>query len=258
LRQLGCDTNIIDVFGLAFQQSQPQSISISSLTKKMLCENHNNLLSPLDDAAGRFFEVSLRIIENFQQAPAISLFAGEDIELWLLKTLIGIIESGQSSVYTDTGLEKSTFTLDPVCSKILFQKSPWPAGWGVHVDRGISPSNGHFLVTPNVEDNKVTGAHFRVCGKQFFLNLGARHIYNPPYDIIRPIGSQSRLFRPTILSHLRGNDSRQIVLTWEGLSKQSFCSNNRLCTLVWVPESEELPPEDLSNLFLVIEPKPKT
>jgi hypothetical protein len=224
----------------------------------MLCESHNNLLSPLDDTAGKFFEASLRIIENFQQAPAISLFAGEDIERWMLKTLIGIIESGQSAVFANAGLEKSSFTLDPICSKILFQKSPWPAGWGVYVDRGIGPSNGHFFVSPNAEDNVVTGAHFRVCGKQFFLNLGARHVCDPPYINIRPIGTQTRLFRPTVLSHLRGTDTRQIILTWEGLTKQTFWSKNRLCTLVWLPESEEMPPEDLSGLFSAIGPEPKT
>ena len=250
-KQLG-GVNEVDVFGLPFQQQHPQTFSISSLTSKVLCSNHNAALSPLDTEAGRLFEKSLAIVQDFDQADKASLFAGEDIELWMLKTLLGLIKAKQISLISPTGISRQEYELKREWVEILFQIRPWPIGWGLYVTSGVHPSNGHLLICPNIEDNVVTGCHFRVCGKQFFLSVGAQKIHDLMFDFPRISKASSMAFRPMYLNHHRENECRQIILTWREESIARSRAKSLSVDCYWLPESPELPSQDLSPFFKLL------
>jgi hypothetical protein len=70
-----------------------------------------------------------------------------------------------------------------------------------YVTEGMFSCDGHFLFHPNVEDNNVTGAHFRFCGQQFFLNLGARKVDIPWFDFPKIPKSLKKYYQPHIINH---------------------------------------------------------
>jgi hypothetical protein len=247
-KQLGGGSEV-DVFGFPFQHQHPQTFSISSLASKVLCSNHNAALSPLDTEAGRLFEKSLAIVQDFNLADKMCLFAGEDIELWLLKTMLGMIQAKQTSLLNSTGISKKEFCCQQDWVEILFQKKEWPVGWGLYMTSGVYPSNGHLLICPNIEDNVVTGCHFRFCGKQFFLGLGAKKIHDPLFDFPRVTKTSRMAYRPTFLNHHRDKECRQIILSWQARSIASPLAKPLSLDFYWVPDSEELPAQDLSPTF---------
>ena len=247
-RQLG-EGNKVDVFGFPFQQQHPQTFSISSLASKVLCSNHNSALSPLDTEAGRFFEKSLAIVQDFSLAEKICIFAGEDIELWMLKTMLGMIQAKQTSSLNSRGISKHEYDCQQDWVEILFQTQGWPVGWGLYVTSGIYPSNGHLLFCLNIENNVVTGCHYRFCGKQFFLDLGAKKILDPLFDFPRVTQASRMAYRPTFLNHHRDKECKQIILSWQAKSMADTYSKQLPLNFFWLPESEELPAQDLSPSF---------
>lgn len=82
------------VDGLFFlPPGESRSLPAKNLVAKVLCEGHNNDLSPLDEAAAQFFAAVLRCTELTacdSRAPGYYLFAGEDIERWALKTMLAL------------------------------------------------------------------------------------------------------------------------------------------------------------------------
>jgi hypothetical protein len=74
-----------------------KSLSINSLTSKILCKRHNEAFSPLDSFAGRFFSTLINIVDDSINRKTLSrrdkwyLISGDDLELWLLKQHSGYI-----------------------------------------------------------------------------------------------------------------------------------------------------------------------
>jgi hypothetical protein len=123
----------VTAFGFSFLGDQSKPMPINGMAAKILCEAHNNALSPLDSEAGRLFKYSLDIALNYHQASPICIFSGEDIELWLLKTLLGIFYSDQIQVLSFDGLSRQKYEIDSSLVQILFQQREWPKLWGLYV-----------------------------------------------------------------------------------------------------------------------------
>src|SRR5687768_2006559 len=84
--------NVTEVVGAAWQPDPEQlgPASPASLTSRMLCERHNNALSPLDDAGGEFVQALLRFDHALRDGePPVQLeevvLNGADVERWMLK-----------------------------------------------------------------------------------------------------------------------------------------------------------------------------
>ena len=128
-----------------------------------------------------------------------------------------------------------------------------PKLWGLYLVEGILPCDGHFLFQPNVEDNNVTGAYFRFCGQQFFLNFGAREVFAPWFDFPKVPKSLKKYYRPHIINHHSKADIRQLILTWRGIDKQYIDSRHTVIDYYHLPESEHLPMQELTPLFELME-----
>jgi hypothetical protein len=106
----------VSVKGLPWLKGDDTKIlPISSLTGKILCKRHNEAFSPLDDFAGQLIDV----VDNSINRQTLSrkdrwyLISGEELELWLLKTAIGLFHSGSAAKNKST-LSDSQI-INPVC-----------------------------------------------------------------------------------------------------------------------------------------------
>jgi hypothetical protein len=70
----------------------------NNLTSKILCQRHNNSLSPLDSAASHFFRELFKAANHVKKSSistrsAYFLVSGDALELWALKTLTGLFHA---------------------------------------------------------------------------------------------------------------------------------------------------------------------
>ena len=136
--------------GLSWISDTPHTISSESLKAKVLCKRHNEALTGLDASAGRLFKT----LKSFQLglASGWTLLAGEDIERWMLKLLIGLVVSGSICDLLPT--KEKAIPPEPWL-RILFGYDEMPEGWGLHF----------------IENSKDEGAQMRVIGIRLFSHL---------------------------------------------------------------------------------------
>lgn len=243
----------VTAFGFSFLGAKSKSMPIKAMASNILCEAHNSALSALDSEAGRLFKYSLEIAFSYYQASPINIFAGEDIELWLLKTFLGIFYSNQIQTLSFDGLSNRDYSIDPSLIKILFQKQDWPQNWGLYITEGMFSCDGCILITPNAEDGNITGVHFRFCGLQFFLNFGARKVIAPWFDFPKVPKSLKKHYRSNFINHHSNDSNRQLILTWQDSDKQNQDLMHGIIDCFHFPESELFPPKDLNPLYELME-----
>jgi hypothetical protein len=78
---------------------ETRDLPLTALKANVLCDRHNNAWSQLDAMAGRFFRALAKIYDDLGQRtlsrkPIWHLFSGEELELWLLKTILGFFHAG--------------------------------------------------------------------------------------------------------------------------------------------------------------------
>ena len=127
LRQIHLN-NAAKVAGLRWQEKETFNlIPISGLASSILCERHNNALSPLDAVMGDFaqaiadYDDTLRSKDSSVDSE-IRAFSGDDIERWMVKCLLGL--SASKNLVANN--------LKPECIDLLFANIIWPKGWGMY------------------------------------------------------------------------------------------------------------------------------
>jgi SEC-C motif len=159
------------VAGLNWQKPQTFNIiPIPTLAPKVLCERHNNALSPLDSTMG-YFSQTLQDYDDSThpsvQTPSneLRLFAGEDIERWMLKCLLG-------------GTVSNNFSsrLKPECLEILYGRLDWPSHWGLYIkaipETTLYHSDSFGIETNVAPDKTILMARFVVRGLPLYLVMG--------------------------------------------------------------------------------------
>lgn len=156
------------ISGLKWQKPQTFTVvGTKALTANVLCERHNNAFSPLDVAAMRL----TRAIDEFQTGqrnsvatiePEVRLFSGLDIEGWMLKTLIGLIKSGNLG----------TIPMRPGSADILVGKTPWPEGSGLFIDTSRPMYQSRSLLIETLIASVTVGASFELHGLRLVLLIG--------------------------------------------------------------------------------------
>jgi hypothetical protein len=201
LRQLG-DDDKTRISGLAWQAPETFNVlPLKSLGSKILCKRHNEAMSGLDAQILRLAE-TLQSFDKDLAAPTgadtkMSLFAGEDIERWMLKAVIGGVES-----------ENLEGSMRPGALDLLFGRVRWPMGWGIHFNGGIGDriyhSSSFALETiMHAATKTVIGVRCIIRGFPFVLLLA-----NPPRAEVWG------KYRPGLISLRHGGSERRLVLTW--------------------------------------------
>lgn len=151
--------------------------AISSLTVKILCTNHNHLLSPLDAEASKVFAA----IDRFETAAAARAIDkssnvtldGALFERWLLKLAFGLCKGG---VATGPAGKVSNLRNEDVLLQVLFGLEEWPDDWGLYIAQPAGPfaAPANFGLEPWT--NTTTGELFQLVvwlrASEFWLCLG--------------------------------------------------------------------------------------
>jgi len=129
------------ISGVPWLGGQQVWLPTKRLGANVLCTRHNAALSRLDAMAGQMF----RVLHGYQTAQAkpdssarqgdslVAVFAGPDLERWLLKVLWGGVAAGAFS----RGGERLTSLRSDIdheaLLETLFRGRAWPEGWGLHL-----------------------------------------------------------------------------------------------------------------------------
>ena len=174
-------SRLVSVTGLAIQERDAiQELGVSRLKSKVLCDTHNNLLSPSDGAAKAMFVGmdSLNRATGDIASPERALpVDGDLLERWMLKALCG-------GLYSGTWLVGATETMKGVCPplewlQILFNGAQFPAGWVLY----YMPAKADELITADLSvlrmeplvsrgGQEVCAVHYWFFGFKFALLMG--------------------------------------------------------------------------------------
>lgn len=205
LRQIQLN-NTAKVAGLKCQPKESFGvIPLSGLASSILCERHNNALSPLDACMGLFSEAirdydAALLSHASTQASEQRSFSGDDIERWMLKCLLGLTASKNLM----------TTTLKPECMDLLFGDIDWPEGWGLYFSALVAAPIYHsssFLIETQVDPARqlILAATFAIRGLPFMLCLGKP-------DTPEKIG----MFYPEAIVFRSATCEKVLALSWVG------------------------------------------
>lgn len=132
LHKIERHNSTIDVCGLSWLPKEHlKSIGKSSLTAGVLCTDHNSALSGFDSEIAKLVDAIFSIDKDFQndtpQGCAYTI-DGTHIERWILKMLVGLVESGQIKQKSGAPFQYKKKCLELICSA----SARWPLGWGLY------------------------------------------------------------------------------------------------------------------------------
>lgn len=133
LNKIEKQNKTIDVVGLSWlPKDELTSIGKKKLVSNVLCCQHNSDLSPLDSAIGDLVEAIGSIDSEYQSASPVGVnysVDGSHVERWVLKTVLGLANSGQ--IKQRSG---EPFRLKSKCLELLcLPAARWPLGWGLYI-----------------------------------------------------------------------------------------------------------------------------
>jgi hypothetical protein len=203
--------NIAKIAGLKWQQKESFNlVPVSGLASSILCERHNNALSPLDACMGLFseairaYDAALRA-NTATQASEQRSFSGDDIERWMVKCILGLTTSKNLNITN----------VKPECINLLFGNISWPEGWGLYfplsADAPIYHSDS-FLIETQVDPARqlILAARFTIRGLPMVLCFGKP-------EIPESMG----LFHPESIIFKSGACEKVLVLSWASGVKNS-------------------------------------
>jgi hypothetical protein len=216
---------IVKVAGLKWQQKETlNEVPLARLASSILCERHNNALSPLDEHMGLFsqtigeFDADLQLSDSAEASEQRN-FSGDDIERWMVKCLLGLTVSKNLN----------TSKLQPECVDLLFANIDWPDGWGLYFSELNAKPVHHsdsFLIETKVDPTRrqVIAADFFIRGVPFTLCLDK-------HDSLVNLG----IYRPEAIVFRNGQCEKVLVLSWFGGPKSPVILLDRFGTYDGAP-----------------------
>ena len=188
---------------------EKRPISKASLTAKVLCSRHNSVLSGLDSTALLLFKYLMGL--NKEENQEALLINGEEIERWMLKTLCGVVASG--NVVYDS---KQVLGWEPPYHwlEILFGTGRIPPDCGLYyiIGKYRLPVNQFAMITPifNKTSNNIIGITFTLEAFPFLFTMEPL----PERDKPTPSGAELR-YHPEGLQIRTNNDVREVHFGWK-------------------------------------------
>jgi hypothetical protein len=184
-----------------------KKVSSASLTGKMLCERHNNALSPLDELTAKFF----RFFTSGWNGDTVEVYLirGFDLERWLLKMLCGLVVSGNA---TFNGKQLLNWKPPFQWLEILFGNADVVAPAGLHAIVGrYTARQASFTATPVFKTATANpiAIVFGVEGLAFLLSLEEL----PPMNAPSKTGADIR-YRPMALQVNKSNKTLEAHFGW--------------------------------------------
>ena len=193
------------------EPNEVASYPLSALTARILCDRHNNALSPLDVEASLLFDAFLRIgsasAHGLQQGKSWHAVSGELIELWLLKTACGLFYSGVGSA-NGVPLRNSSVLNCGDLPALFASELPAPCGLYIRSKPGTTGNfNGKFSAALLSNKYGVSGIQFVMSGIELVLIISEDGV---DFDLVR----NTHMFRPGGLAFQFGKSRHNVVMTW--------------------------------------------
>lgn len=165
------DVHVVSGASWLVRDEESAPLPAQALGSKVLCTRHNKLLSPIDRAVIPFFEALLRafsVLESNLVLPSQeTTVSGDQLQLWLLKSLCGFLASGE---YTPGGIG-TAMAIPDEWLQLLFNQAAWDNGAGMyiriveaHPHRGFAM--GHVA---DPDSDALVGGVIEFCGVEFFI-----------------------------------------------------------------------------------------
>jgi hypothetical protein len=181
------------------------------LASKVLCLRHNRSMSPLDKLAGALHSDLARITAACRTQAGVGtvvVYNGDNVERWLMKTLCGLIASGQAR--NSTG--------DPVSSQVhswwvdfLFGHSNLVTPLGMYVDGRVGslskPASGRMAIAP-------ISANGQVVGLDLEMQLLHCRLILQCFTEARGAIDSSSIRRPSYISWAHGSAEHRVNFRW--------------------------------------------
>jgi hypothetical protein len=197
------------------REGETKALPVNELVaRKILCKRHNAAMSPLDTAAGNFFAAIKSIYEDLGDNKTLSrkpqwwLLSGEELELWLLKTVFGLYYSG--NVAKDRKKLCDVQRINRVLME-AFQGSPIPPPCGMYIMRGQDTSfapNTLDLTSLSSDNNEaMVGLRFRFLGLSLLMLIDPLTVYTEAF-------LAGLIYRPHYIGFRNRLRTHTIALTW--------------------------------------------
>lgn len=186
-----------------------QTKIIAPPTAKCLCVKHNNLLSPLDAAAHRFF-ASLKTYLEHDAGMRHTLVSGHDLERWLLKTAKAAAVS-RSLAHGGEALS-GAFACDEALLEMLDDPQRWPSGAGLYCTMSVgdlTQKTDRFQIQPLTNDqDEIEALAFNILEFRFVLLLDGCDLEKYP-------SITAAMYRPGRIEISYPKSTSWITLSWE-------------------------------------------
>lgn len=205
----------LKIRGLPRSNGQTKTLPASALTANILCKRHNEAFSPLDTAAGHAFGVLSSAMRHLT-APGINtrrdrtyLIDGFALELWAVKTLLGIHFGGLSA--DDGKPTQKTLRFDPeqAVSHLTGQPLEWPLGFYYP---GLWRTDGaHTSLAPLIHGDDLGG--IQVSLQSFTLHSFVA-VPEGPDETWTPKGRH----RPAFIEINGPRTTSRLIFAWSGMA----------------------------------------
>ncbi len=227
LAQFADAKKTITVKGLPYCLDAPKKVAVGGVKTNNLCDRHNGLLSPVDDAGAKFFgllEATRTDHDRLTGATVLPAWAtvrtlsGPPIERWFLKTLINTAWHGD---YPIGALGGAPGMPTPELVEIAFGRRAFTGRAGLCFALGVGDKIGEeavTIITVTHTDGYVAVGLFILRGFRFALCLLPEGL---PDGIGAVIGEgwerMSLVQPPRVLEFAHGRVvTHQIKLAWPG------------------------------------------
>ncbi len=160
-------------------------LSPKSMSAKVLCQRHNEALSPLDTVASRFFRTLERVeprrLATLDQR--LFIFNGHDLERWMLKILCGC---GAAPILRMPGGPPRQFRPDLEVLQHLFGPKVMENGSGLYVGDSGDVRDRRGIVWQVYGAGTPWGIQVWLFGYLLVLHLGPRELMPWPRAVYRP------------------------------------------------------------------------
>jgi hypothetical protein len=196
----------VRISGAAWTKGQTQNLPLKALQANILCTRHNSALSPLDTMAGKLFRAVNEIYGDLSRRTLSRksmwhLFSGEELELWLLKTILGFFHANVLSQHGRKIAEVQKIMNRTIEKAYSTGHLPEPCGMYVQqnattlVQRGVLD----FMSLSDERGERVVGCGLTIVGiaTTFYYGPGneqSRTLYDRP---LIPTGLSFRRARTT-------------------------------------------------------------
>lgn len=170
--------------GHFFGGRQSVEVSVDSFSAKVLCDEHNNALSPLDTAAGLTFKTVealtsdlIAISNRTRRLESFYLTSGIDMERWLIKVFCGLVAAGKIRSQSGRSIGIDALSKDLLQSMLGYASLVSPLGMYMSIYPGqrLNPDGLSFSTLKLMDGSDDVGGLMLSLGVLDFILVTSPH-----------------------------------------------------------------------------------